>query len=199
MSNLRVAYGGVVAVTDASFEVRGGEILGLVGPNGAGKTSLLDGICGFTASSGEVTLDGIRIDALPPHRRQRAGIGRTWQDGGLFDELTVLDNLAVAAEPARPGDIARDLVGPTGLDRDHLMGVLRSWGLAHLAERRPDVVVGRPTQAGRRRPCRGGEPVGPARRRARGRARRPGDARRWPTTSAPSPTRAEPSCSSSTT
>ena len=137
MSNLRVSYGGVVAVSGVSFEVHGGEILGLVGPNGAGKTSLLDAICGFTPCTGEVTLDGVRIDALRPHRRQRVGLGRTWQDGGVFDDLTVIDNLAVAAEQARPGDLARDLVAPTGLDREHLMGILRCWGLAHLAEQRP--------------------------------------------------------------
>jgi ABC-type branched-subunit amino acid transport system ATPase component/ABC-type branched-subunit amino acid transport system permease subunit len=144
VSDLRVAYGGVVAVTGVSFEVRGGEVLGLVGPNGAGKTSLLDGICGFAPSTGQVVLDGRRIDGLPPHRRQHAGIGRSWQDGGLFDDLSVLDNLVVAAEPTRAGDVVRDLVASTGLHREELIEVLASWGLSELADRRPtELSVGR--------------------------------------------------------
>jgi ABC-type branched-subunit amino acid transport system ATPase component/ABC-type branched-subunit amino acid transport system permease subunit len=143
VSDLRVAYGGVAAVRGVSIEVRGGEVLGLVGPNGAGKTSLLDGICGFAPSTGAVILNGRRLDGLRPHRRQHAGIGRSWQDGALFDDLTVLENLAVAAEPARPGDMARDLVTSTGLDRGHLLAGLGAWGLAGLAERRPgDLSVG---------------------------------------------------------
>jgi len=144
VQGLRVAYGGIRAVNDVSLEVRGGQILGLVGPNGAGKTSIIDGICGFAASSGSVELDGAALDGRRPHQRQRAGLARTWQDGGLFEELTVVEHLAVVADAARPGDLGRDMVSRTGTDRDHLLGILDAWGLADVAERRPsELSVGR--------------------------------------------------------
>ena len=137
VSNLRVSYGGVVAVDDVSFEVRGGEILGIVGPNGAGKTTLIDALTGFTPATGRISLDGNDLDGLAPHRRQQRGIARTWQHGALFDDLTVIDNLAVVAEAARPGDLVRDLWSSTGVPRGELMAVLRCWGLAHLADQMP--------------------------------------------------------------
>ncbi|GAB05940.1 ATP-binding cassette domain-containing protein [Gordonia amarae] len=90
-----VRYGAVTAVDDAGFDVREGEIVGLIGPNGAGKTTLMDAISGFTPATGDIRLDGIGIGGLPPHRRARAGLGRTFQDIELYDELTVAENVMV--------------------------------------------------------------------------------------------------------
>ena len=144
VTSLEVRYGGIRAVSDVSLQVQGGTVLGLVGPNGAGKTSIIDGICGFTASSGTVDLDGVRLDGRRPHQRQRAGLARTWQDGGLFEELTVIEHLAVVADEARPGDVGRDLWSRTGTDREHLLAVLDAWGLSDVADRRPsELSVGR--------------------------------------------------------
>jgi len=144
VQHLHVGYGGVRAVDDVSLRVGPGTIVGVVGPNGAGKTSLIDGICGFAASTGVVELDGVRLDAQAPHRRRRAGLARTWQDGGLFDDLSVADHLAISAEPARPGDLGRDLWSRTDVDPATLERVLDDWGLAALAHRRPpELSVGR--------------------------------------------------------
>jgi branched-chain amino acid transport system ATP-binding protein len=93
---LSVSYGGVRALSEFSLEIRPGQLVGLIGPNGAGKTTFIDGATGFTRASGRVLLDGADLSALPPERRARRGLGRTWQSIELFDELTVLENLAVA-------------------------------------------------------------------------------------------------------
>ncbi|MGW4481370.1 ABC transporter permease subunit [Rhodococcus triatomae] len=97
-----VRYGAVRAVDDVGFDLRAGEIVGLIGPNGAGKTTLVDAISGFATAEGRITLSGKDIAKLPPFRRSRAGLGRTFQDIELYDELTVAENVAVGA--ARSGD-----------------------------------------------------------------------------------------------
>ncbi len=101
--DVTVRYGAVTAVRDVGFDVRAGEIVGLIGPNGAGKTTLIDAISGFAPADGTVSLDGESIDGLAPHRRSRAGLGRTFQDIELYGELSVAENLAIAAQRA-PGD-----------------------------------------------------------------------------------------------
>lgn len=90
-----VRYGPVTAVDDVTFEVREGEIVGLIGPNGAGKTTLMDAISGFVPATGRITLTGSEVGGQPPHRRARAGLGRTFQDIELYDELTVAENVMV--------------------------------------------------------------------------------------------------------
>ncbi|MGO4258851.1 ABC transporter permease subunit [Marmoricola sp. RAF53] len=106
-----VQYGGVTAVSDVSFQVRSGEVVGLIGANGAGKSSLIDAITGFTPHSGEVLLGDQPLAKLDPAARYRAGLARTWQTPSLFVDLTVGDNVAVAAGGARPGDMLRDVLG----------------------------------------------------------------------------------------
>jgi ABC-type branched-subunit amino acid transport system ATPase component len=100
-----VRYGGVRAVSNVSVGVRAGEIVGLIGPNGAGKTTFIDAISGFVrASSGTVRLAGERIDTSAAYRRARHGLVRTFQQLELFTDLTVHENLVVAASSTRRGN-----------------------------------------------------------------------------------------------
>ncbi|MBM7279017.1 ATP-binding cassette domain-containing protein [Gordonia rubripertincta] len=120
--DVTVRYGAVTAVRDVGFDVRAGEIVGLIGPNGAGKTTLIDAISGFAPAEGSVALEGSAIDGLAPHRRSRAGLGRTFQDIELYGELSVAENLAIAARRA-PGDTS-----------DNVRDVLRMLEIAHLRD-----------------------------------------------------------------
>ena len=134
---LSVSYGGVRAVDDVSLVVNRGELHGLIGPNGAGKTSTLDAITGFCRSEGTVRVSGTDISDASPHRRFAAGLSRTWQATELFVDLTVLDNLLVAAERPRPGDLLRDVVGRPAVTDDDALWALDLLGIAHLAGQRP--------------------------------------------------------------
>ncbi|HEY4332420.1 MAG TPA: ABC transporter ATP-binding protein [Ilumatobacteraceae bacterium] len=99
---LCVSYGGVGALGDVDLNVSAGEMVGLIGPNGAGKTTAIDTLSGFVRpQSGTVRLDGRDITAMPPHRRARLGLGRTFQSIESFEPLSVEDNLRVAVAPAR--------------------------------------------------------------------------------------------------
>ncbi len=121
--DVTVRYGAVTAVRDVGFDVRAGEIVGLIGPNGAGKTTLIDAISGFAHADGTVSLDGESIDGLAPHRRSRAGLGRTFQDIELYGELSVAENLAIAAQRA-PGDTSDNVRKVLQmLEIDHLRDV----------------------------------------------------------------------------
>jgi len=101
---LTCRFGGLVALDRVSFAVQPGEIFGLIGPNGAGKTTLFNLISGLTPpSSGAVLWRGAPITGLPPFRRNRLGLARTFQNLRLFDGLSVLDNLLVALQ-RQPGE-----------------------------------------------------------------------------------------------
>jgi ABC-type branched-subunit amino acid transport system ATPase component/ABC-type branched-subunit amino acid transport system permease subunit len=101
-----VVFGRVAALQDVTFSVYEGELLAVIGPNGAGKTTLIDSISGFTQATGQVRLLGSRIDALPPHRRTRAGLGRTFQSIELYDDMTVEENVRAGIPATRRGDAA---------------------------------------------------------------------------------------------
>ncbi|MDP9247040.1 MAG: ABC transporter ATP-binding protein [Candidatus Dormibacteraeota bacterium] len=91
-------FGGVAALTNVSFRVDPGDILGIIGPNGAGKTTLLNCISGvYRLEGGAISLDGARISGLPPHRVARLGIGRTFQVVKPFASMSVRENAAVGA------------------------------------------------------------------------------------------------------
>jgi len=91
-------FSGLVAVSDVSFRLAPGEILGLIGPNGAGKTTLINLISGtIRPTQGEVLFDGQAVTHLPTFRRARLGIGRTFQIMQPFPGLSVLDNVAIGA------------------------------------------------------------------------------------------------------
>ncbi|WP_432842361.1 ABC transporter ATP-binding protein [Dactylosporangium sp. CA-092794] len=128
-----VRYGGVAAVSEVDIDVRPGTIVGLIGPNGAGKTSFIDAITGFARATGEITLDGVRIDGLRPHARRRAGLARTWQSGELFNGMTVAQNVLVCVKPPVLGTVWRDLVGRRAHHDAVVDELLARVGLAHLA------------------------------------------------------------------
>lgn len=107
--DLTVRYGGLVANDSVTIDVEPGKVVGLIGPNGAGKTTFVDAVTGFTACEGEILLDGTRIDALPPHERRSAGLSRTWQSGELFGNLSVAENLLVAARTGGWRTLVRDI------------------------------------------------------------------------------------------
>ncbi len=98
---LSVAFGGVHALSQVDLEVREGELVGLIGPNGAGKTTLIDAVTGFVPFTGQVRLDGQDVGRMAPHERARLGLSRTWQNTDLFDDLEVVENVAVAGGTAQ--------------------------------------------------------------------------------------------------
>jgi len=97
-------FGGVHAVNGASFEVPPGRITGLIGPNGAGKSTVLNVIAGsIKPTSGEIAYREQDITGQPPYKLARRGIVRTFQLSSEFSQLTVLENLLVAA-PGQRGE-----------------------------------------------------------------------------------------------
>ncbi|MCW2841088.1 MAG: transporter ATP-binding protein [Aeromicrobium sp.] len=92
------SFGRVGVASGLDVTVSAGETLGIVGPNGAGKSSLFAIISGdLRPDSGTVTFDGTDVTRLPPHRRTRAGMGRTYQIPRPFEKMTVFENVLVCA------------------------------------------------------------------------------------------------------
>ena len=94
VENVSLAFGGVKAITDVSFDIRKGEIRAIIGPNGAGKTSMLNVINGFyTPQRGRITFKGQTRAKMRPHEAAVGGIARTFQNVALFRGMTALDNI----------------------------------------------------------------------------------------------------------
>jgi branched-chain amino acid transport system ATP-binding protein len=110
VERLRKVFGGLTAVDDVSFEMRRGEILGMIGPNGSGKSTVINVISGlYKPTGGEIYFKGQRITHLPPHRITSLGITRTFQLLRLFPGLSVHDNV---------------LAGTHALGRHELLGAI---------------------------------------------------------------------------
>ena len=113
VDGLTKRFGGFVALDDVSLTVRAGERLGLIGPNGSGKTTLINCISGALYNDeGTIHFDGRDVTRLPPFRRARAGIARSFQIPKPFRSMTVLENLQVPLEYAAHGRAGgRDAIG----------------------------------------------------------------------------------------
>ena len=131
VQGLTKSFGGVTAVDDCSFTVEQGSITGLIGPNGSGKTTVFNLITGYLpADSGRILFDGTEIRRPHPARLYRRGLCRTFQQARVFPELTVTENLVVAA-----GHGWRDLIGArvSAADKRTARKLLTEFGLAELA------------------------------------------------------------------
>ena len=94
VENISLAFGGVKALTDVSFDIRKGEIRAIIGPNGAGKSSMLNCINGFYhPQQGRITYQGVERRLMRPHLAARQGIARTFQNIALFKGMSTLDNI----------------------------------------------------------------------------------------------------------
>ncbi|MEO8297791.1 MAG: ABC transporter ATP-binding protein [Burkholderiales bacterium] len=124
---LSKAFGGLKALEGVSLAVTQGQILGVIGPNGAGKTTLFSCLSGFhRADAGSITLEGRRIESMPPHRICGFGLARTFQLARPFQGMSVLENVMVAGMSRYPKvDDARE--------KAH--AVLDRVGIVHLTSR----------------------------------------------------------------
>ncbi len=105
LRGVRKQFGAHVVLNDVAFEVAPGEIVGLVGPNGSGKTTTINVISGLLqADAGQVEFEGRDINRLAMFRRARAGINRTFQVPKVFRDMTVLENVEVAARAVHMDD-----------------------------------------------------------------------------------------------
>jgi branched-chain amino acid transport system ATP-binding protein len=114
IQDVSVHYGHLKAVDHVSFTLDEGKILGIIGPNGAGKTSLIDALSGFIPlATGSVRLRGKDLAGAAPHVRARDGLVRTWQSVELYEDLTVWENLIVAADSPRWWIMLADIAIPS--------------------------------------------------------------------------------------
>lgn len=137
-------FRGLTALKSVSLTVRTGEIRGIVGPNGSGKTTLFNIVSGFyRPSAGRVVVAGDDVTAARPHRLSRAGVARTFQNLRMFGEMTVTDNLKVAADRTRTWSSWRYALWPVGVwRREHRLTVrarelLEAFGLTDFGAAKP--------------------------------------------------------------
>jgi branched-chain amino acid transport system ATP-binding protein len=130
--DVKVRFGGNVALDDVSISVEPGTVTGLIGPNGAGKTTLFNVITGLQPlNSGKVMLNDKDVTKLAPHKRARQGLARTFQRLELFTSLSVRDNVLVAGEIRnRWGRGVKRLNAPQEADR-----IIELVGLGEVADR----------------------------------------------------------------
>lgn len=126
------AFGGVVANSDVTLDVKEWEIVGLIGPNGAGKTTLFNCITGvFPIDAGSISFQGREITENKTHERALMGIGRSFQNLGLVRGATVLENVITAQHMTAPYGILEGMIG-----------LPRSWTGETELEQRADRIIG---------------------------------------------------------
>ncbi len=107
IKNLSKHFGGLKAVDEVSFDVRKGEITGVIGPNGSGKTTVYNMITSiYPLTGGEILFEGQRIDGLKPHQITQRGIARTYQNIRVFQSMTVEENCMIGRHCRMRGSLA---------------------------------------------------------------------------------------------
>jgi branched-chain amino acid transport system ATP-binding protein len=116
---LRKEFGGLVAVNDVDFSIPVGSIVSLIGPNGAGKTTFFNMITGvYKPTDGRVIFAGEDITGKPPHTATERGIGRTFQNIRLFQQMTSMENVLVGMHSRLKGGILSSILGTPRLRRE---------------------------------------------------------------------------------
>ena len=137
VTGLKKAYGAIQAVGGVSFEVRPGEIFGVIGPNGSGKTTLFNSMLGqITPDEGKIELNGQDVTTLGPLELNRLGVGRTFQTLQVFGKMTVRDNLIVAAQEHQ-GTLLSRMFAPSdsGLG-DKADALIEQFHISHVADKK---------------------------------------------------------------
>jgi len=135
LERVSVQFAGLKALTDVEFSARAGEVKAVIGPNGAGKTTLFNVISGYVAPThGTVRFLGAEIQRLTPHEIAARGVRRTFQNGGLFGELTVLENVLAGLHSQIPAGFVRILLGTPGAREAERAAVARARRLLDLME-----------------------------------------------------------------
>jgi branched-chain amino acid transport system ATP-binding protein len=112
VEKLTVRYGALTALSDMSWQVSGGEILGIIGPNGAGKSSCFAAVTHAVHREGEVWLAGEKVTGLPTYQLARLGLRRTFQQNAFFGELTLLENAMAAMLREHSTSLPRSIALP---------------------------------------------------------------------------------------
>jgi len=132
---VNVRFGGVQAVNDVTLSAYAGQVTGLIGPNGAGKTTTFNVITGLESpTSGHIKIDGVDVSRMPPYKRARRGVARTFQRLEVFGTLDVHDNLLAAAE------FRRAWSGDKADPHEVVDGLLDRVGLRHVQHERVDAL-----------------------------------------------------------
>ena len=135
VDRINVAFGGLAVLTDVSLQVLPGEVVGVIGPNGAGKTTLFNVICGFVKPrSGTITYNGRSIDGRQPHHLTRLGIARTLQGVGLWNGLSVIENVMAGGQAKVRAGLASSLLGLWRSSREETRLRRRAGELLHELE-----------------------------------------------------------------
>jgi branched-chain amino acid transport system ATP-binding protein len=117
--NLRKEFGGLVAVNDVDFTIPQGAIASLIGPNGAGKTTFFNMLTGvYKPTAGTVEFDGANVTGKPPHAITERGIGRTFQNIRLFQNMTARENVMVGMHSRLKGGIVKSVLRTRGVKRE---------------------------------------------------------------------------------
>ena len=117
VEGLSVSFGGLAALSGVSLAVSAGTVYAIIGPNGAGKTTLLNAVAGYVRpASGRIRIDGRDTTDLAPHAIARQGLRRTFQNGGVWGEMTVLENILVGVDHGAESGLLGILFG-FGRDR----------------------------------------------------------------------------------
>jgi branched-chain amino acid transport system ATP-binding protein len=132
---IKKSYGAIQAVAGVSFDVKPGEILGVIGPNGSGKTTLFNSILGqIKPDAGKVEFEGADISGCSPLEMSRLGIGRTFQNLQVFGKLSLRENLIVAAQEFHGSFWGRLLAPPDNGLTPRVQDMLDLFRLNHVAD-----------------------------------------------------------------
>jgi branched-chain amino acid transport system ATP-binding protein len=141
---VRKEFGGLVAVNDVDFTIPGGAIVSLIGPNGAGKTTFFNMLTGvYKPTGGRIVFAGEDITGKPPHAITERGIGRTFQNIRLFQNMTSLENVLVGMHSRLKGGIIRSILHTPGVKREERDATARARELLKFVglQRRDDAVA----------------------------------------------------------